>query len=91
MSKQQAPPDDIERKAKIAANASEALRRLRTNQTYEDWRQVGALMLIITEETLDDLGLDAWDQDNKKLTREFTKRFEGWQRIVSNAAPITKQ
>lgn len=85
-------PGDAERKAVIATNAAQALQRLKSNQTYEDWRQVGAQLLIITEETLNDLGLGAWDKDDKKLVREFTQRFEQWERTVGdNAKPLSKQ
>jgi hypothetical protein len=90
--KQRTTPGDVERKQKIATAAAQALRELKNDTlTYEKWRQVGEQLLVITEETLADLGLDAWDKDNKKLAREFTQRFEGWERSVSNAKPITRQ
>jgi hypothetical protein len=92
-----ATPGDAERKALIAKNAADALRRIKSGQTYEDYRQIGEHLMVITEETLDDLGLTAWDDPDmdeatkKQLHKEFTKRFEGWERSVSNAAPLTKQ
>lgn len=89
--KQRSTPGDTERKERIAANASECLRRLKGNQTYEDWRGVGAQMMVITEEVLNDLALDAWNKDDKQLVREFARRFEGWEASVSNAKPISKQ
>ena len=84
-------PGDAERKERIDANAREALRRLKSGQTYEDWRAVGQQMMVITEEVMNELALDEWDKDNKQLTREFTRRFEGWEASVSNAKPISKQ
>ena len=86
-------PGDQERKQRIAANAAEALRRVKGKQTYEDWRQVGEQLMVITEETLEDLALppDGWSPDNRQLTKEFTRRFEAWERQVSNDKPLTKQ
>jgi hypothetical protein len=84
-------PGDAERKERIDANAREALRRLKSGQTYEDWRAVGQKMMVITEEVMNELALNEWDKDNKQLTREFTRRFEGWEASVSNAKPISKQ
>jgi hypothetical protein len=34
-------------------------------------------MMAITKEVQLELGLEAWDPNNKQLTREFTRRFEG--------------
>lgn len=85
-------PGDLERRKVLKANGVAALRRLKGNQTYEDWRTVGEAMLVITEETLDDLGLDQWDENNRKLTREFTHRFENWEMEAgSNYKPLAKQ
>jgi hypothetical protein len=75
----------------IKRSAREALRRLKSGQTYEDWRAVGQQMMVITEEVINELALEEWDPDNKQLTREFTRRFEGWEAGVSNAKPISKQ
>jgi hypothetical protein len=88
---QHSTPGDIERKERIAQNAAEALRRIKSGQTYEDWRAIGHQMMVITEEVMNELALDEWDPDNKQLTREFTKRFEGWEATVHNAKPISKQ
>ena len=84
-------PGDAERKARIEADAREALRR---EQTYEDWRAIGQQLLVITEETLADLKLDHWDPDDRRLARMCTARFENWEREAaagSNARPLTKQ
>src|SRR6516164_2084821 len=84
-------PGDAERKARIEADAREALRR---DQTYEDWRAIGQQLLVITEETLADLKLDHWDPDDRRLARMCTARFENWEREAaagSNARPLTKQ
>jgi hypothetical protein len=83
--------DDDDRKRHIDANARDALRRLKTDQTVEDWRAVGEHQNIITEEVMSKLGLTTWDPNNKKLVREVTKRFEDWERSVSNYHPLTKQ
>ena len=82
---------DAVRKARIGADARDALRR---EQTYDDWRAIGQQLLVITEETLADLKLDHWDPDDRRLARMCTARFEKWQREAtagSNARPLTKQ
>jgi hypothetical protein len=84
-------PGDIERKKQIGDNAVDALRRLMTNQTFEDWRQVGVQMMIVAEETMADLKREKWDGDDKLLVREFVRRFDTWQGKVTNAKPISKQ
>jgi hypothetical protein len=85
-------PGDAERKERIGINAAEALKRLANNQTYEDWRQVGAQMMIIAEETMAELEREKWDGNDKGLVREFTRRFDTWQTKVShNVKPISKQ
>jgi hypothetical protein len=87
-------PGDAERRARIDADARAALRRIKSEQTYEDWRAIGQQLLVITEDTLPDLKLDAWDPDNRRLARMFTARFEKWEREASagsNAKPLTKQ
>ena len=84
-------PGDVERKKLIADNARDALRRINTAHTVEDWRLVGAQMLVITEEVMNELQLTAWDGDNKILTGKFAKRFEAWEKTVHNTKPLTKQ
>ena len=87
-------PNDAERRGQIKAKGLEALARLKTNRTYEDWRATGEALLIITEETLNALGLplDGWDPENKQLTKEFTRRFEAWELSGgSNLKLLTKQ
>ena len=83
--------DDADRMRRIDAAAREALRRLKTNQTVEDWRAVGAQQNIITEEVMSELGLTTWDPNDRKLVREVTKRFEDWERSFSNDHLLTKQ
>jgi hypothetical protein len=84
-------PGDAERKATIDANAREALKRIKGNATLEDWRSIGEKLQVITEEEMDRLGLDAWDPDNKKLTRGITARMDAWEREVNpNEAPMSK-
>jgi hypothetical protein len=82
--------DDDDRKRRINADARDALRRLKTDQTVEDWRAVGEQQNIITEEVMSDLGLTQWDPNNRKLVCEVTKRFEDWERSVSNDHLLTK-
>ena len=87
-------PNDAERRGQIKANGLKALTRLKSNHTYEDWRATGQALLIITDETLNALGLplDGWDPDNKQLTKEFTRRFEAWELSGgSNLKLLTKQ
>jgi hypothetical protein len=72
--------------------ASEALRRLKDNHTYEDWRAVGRKLVAITEEVMLEFQLTEWDQNNRALTRDAVKRFEEWETSVSNnEKPMSKQ
>ncbi len=71
--------------------AREALRRLKNNHTYEDWRSVGKKLILITEAVMRELQLTEWDPNDRKLVREVSKRFEDWENSVSNAKPLTKQ
>jgi hypothetical protein len=81
---------DVERRARINANARDALRRIKSGQTYEDWRMVGEKLMLVTEEVMADLHILEWDPQNKRLVREIAYRFEGWEREVSNEAPMGK-
>ena len=80
--------DDEQR---VDSNACDALRRLKSDHTYEDWRSVGKKIVLITEEVMRELQLSAWDPNNRALSREAAKRFENWENSVSNAKPLTKQ
>jgi hypothetical protein len=75
----------------IDANARDALRRLKSDHTYEDWRSVGKKLMIITEAVMREHHVTAWDQNDRKLVSEVSKRFENWENSVSNAKPLTKQ
>jgi hypothetical protein len=68
-----------------------ALRRLKNNQTYEDWRAVGRKLVAITIEVTHELQLTEWDQNNRTLTRNAANRFEEWEIGVSNEKPMSKQ
>jgi hypothetical protein len=83
--------DHDDYKRRIEADARNALRRLKTDQTVEDWRAVGDQQNIITEEVMSELGLTEWAPNDRKLVREVTRRFEDWERSVSNDHPLTKQ
>jgi hypothetical protein len=75
----------------IDANACNALRRLKSDHTYEDWRSVGKKLMLITEAVMCEHQVTAWDQNDRKLVSEVSKRFENWENSVSNAKPLTKQ
>jgi hypothetical protein len=81
---------DAERKARRDSIAREAYARLKRGQTYEDWRAVGEKLLDITEDVQIEQGVEKWDPDNKKLVREVTRRFEDWERSVSNEPVMGK-
>jgi hypothetical protein len=83
--------NDDDHKRRIEADACNALRRLKTDQTVEDWRAVSAQLNIITEEVMSKLDLTMWDSNNRNLVREVTTRFEDWERSVSNDHLLTKQ
>ena len=52
----------------------------------------GEAMMVITEEVLADLELVGWDSDDKKLTKEFVRRWEQYERGAGDHhKPITKQ
>ncbi len=71
--------------------AREALRRLKSNHTYEDWRAVGHKLVAITAEVMRELQLTEWDQNNRTLTHKAAKRFDEWEISVSNEKPMSKQ
>jgi hypothetical protein len=85
-------PGDEERKQRILDNGLECLRRLHGDQTWEDWMGAGAAMMIVTEEAMAAVGASRWDKDNKRLVREFNRRWEEYEaRLRSNYKPLTKQ
>jgi len=83
---------DAQRRGLIKTRGIEALIRIKNNQTYEDWRMIGQALMVITEETLAAMGLAEWDQNNNKLKKEFSRRFEVWEVTAGdNRKPLTKQ
>ena len=85
-------PGDEERKQRILDNGLECLRRLHGDQTWEDWMGAGAALMIVTEEASAEVGASRWDKDNKRLVREFNRRWEEYEaRLRSNYKPLTKQ
>jgi hypothetical protein len=49
-------------------------------------------MMVVTEEASAEVGASRWDKDNKRLVREFNRRWEEYEaRLRSNYKPLTKQ
>jgi hypothetical protein len=85
-------PGDEERKHRILANGLECLRRLHGDQTWEDWMGTGEAMMVITEDALAAVGATAWDKDNKRLVKEFNRRWDEYEAGAgSNQKPLSKQ
>jgi hypothetical protein len=87
-------PGDEERKQRILANGLECLRRLHSDQSWEDWIGTGEAMLIVTENTLAALGFAQWDKDNKPLVKEFNRRWDEYERSAGanyQYQPLSKQ
>ena len=88
---QPSTPGDEERKARIKARGLESLRRVKSDSTWEDWRGIGEAMMLITEEAASAIGAEAWDDKNKRLIKEFNRRWEAYEASGSNIKPLTKQ
>jgi hypothetical protein len=85
-------PGDEERKQRILANGLDCLRRLHGDQTWEDWMGTGEAMMVITENALAAVGATAWDKDNKKLVKEFNRRWDEYEAGAgSNQKLLSKQ
>ena len=92
MKERRTTPGDEERKQRILDHGLECLRRLHGDQTWEDWQGAGAAMMIVTEEAMAAVGTSRWDKDNKRLVREFNRRWEEYEaRLRSNYKPLSKQ
>jgi hypothetical protein len=77
---------------RILATGHDCLRRIQNCQTFEDWRGVGAALMVITQQTLAELELDEWDPNNKALVREFGLNWSLYEgRAGSNHKPLSKQ
>jgi hypothetical protein len=89
---QRTTPGDVERKQRVLENGLEALRRLKGDQTFEDWTTLGEAMMVITEEALAEGGVEAWDEGNRALAKIFVRKWEDYEgRAASNEKPLTKQ
>ena len=85
-------PSDTEQRHRIKENGLESLRRIHGDHTWEDWMSVVAALELITEEAMTDIEADAWDKDNKRLVKEFNRRWEAYESSVgSNHKPLSKQ
>ena len=88
-------PGDAERKARIREHGRACLRRIKGDMTWEDWLGIGAAMMDITEEALAEVGVAVWDGNNKRLTKEFVRRWEEYEASAaepgSNQKPLTRQ
>jgi hypothetical protein len=88
----QTTPGDEERKARIKTNGLECLRRIHGDQTWEDWRGAGAALVIFTEEAMAAVEATEWNKDNRRLVKEFNKRWDAYEgSLGSNFKPISKQ
>jgi hypothetical protein len=87
------PPRGRDDEQRILAAGRDCLARLLNDQTYEDWRGVGAALLVITRQTLAELELEAedWDPDDKGLVREFDLNWRRYEAAAgSNHKPLSR-
>jgi hypothetical protein len=88
-------PGDEERKERVLARGRECLRRIQGDVTWEDWMGAGAALMVITEEAMAEVGATVWDANNRRLTREFTQRWDEYETSAleagSNQKPLSKQ
>jgi hypothetical protein len=87
-------PGDEDRKQRALAHGLECMRRIKGDQTWEDWLGIGEAMMVITEEAMAEVGVAAWDGNNKRLTKEFMSRWEEYERRGTNdprQKPLSKQ
>jgi len=83
---------DDDRRELLKAHGLESLRRLRGDQTWEDWMIVGAALMVITEEAMETIGVTVWDPNNKRLVREFMSRWDQYEyQVGGNQKPLSKQ
>jgi hypothetical protein len=87
-------PGDEDRKQRALAHGLECMRRIKGDQTWEDWLGIGEAMMVITEEAMAEVGVAVWDGNNKRLTKEFMSRWEEYERRGTNdprQKPLSKQ
>jgi hypothetical protein len=84
-------PGDEERKQVIKQRGLEALRRVKNVQVWDDWTQIGAALMVITEEALAAVGMETWDGDSKPLVKVFNNKWEDYERLASNEKPLSRQ
>jgi hypothetical protein len=90
----QTSPGDEDRKQRVLARGLECMRRIKGDQTWEDWLGIGEAMMVITEEAMAEVAVAVWDGNNKRLTREFMSRWEEYERRGTNdprQKPLSKQ
>jgi hypothetical protein len=69
-----------------------SLSRLHGDSSWEDWRMVGAALLVITKEALVVVGALKWDPHNKQAVTEFNARWELYEYSAGgNHKPLSKQ
>jgi hypothetical protein len=88
-----AEPTPAEREQqRILATGRDCLRRIKNDRGYEDWRAVGAALMVITQQTLDELEEDEWNGGNKQLVNEFHRNWLVYEAGAgSNRKPLSKQ
>jgi hypothetical protein len=67
-----------------------ALRRINADKTWEDWKQVGEALKIITEGAVAQAKSGPWHRDNKAAVRMFNGLWEHYERSDgSNHKPLS--
>jgi len=85
-------PTDKREQDRILASGRDCLRRIKNDQTYEDWRGIGAALMVITQQTLDELEEDEWDGGDKNMVHVFNRKWSLYESDVgSNHKPLSKQ
>jgi hypothetical protein len=75
----------------VKSAGHEALRRVKGDGLFEDWIVIGQAQTVITAEACAEIGVDAWDGDNKRLVRAFHTRWEKYEAEGGNDTPLSKQ
>jgi hypothetical protein len=87
-------PGDEDRKQRVLAHGLECMRRIKGDQTWEDWMGIGEAMMVITEEAMAEVGVAVWDGNNKRLTKAFMSRWEEYEQRGTNdprQKPLSRQ
>jgi hypothetical protein len=76
----------------VKADGLVSLGRLHGDSSWEDWRMVGAALLVITQEAQAEVGASKWSPDNKQLVKAFNVHWETYERSAGgNRPPLSKQ